>query len=209
MVRGCRLKFLALGYNRRVATSRRLRGAAAPGQARQVGQSRRAGQLVLADRPAIADGSPATAGGSAQRHRPLSAAPRKRSQAPRKAQKLSSRRGGLTERFGPASHGAGWCWDGIACEAGARLRSPHEQDRIEAIPSTYTEKHAAPRHRPSQPELPAGGTGIRTAERPGGNPRAVRVTSASEWIRSPCRRRRRARRGRGSSPASPRSRPRS
>jgi hypothetical protein len=31
--------------------------------------------------------------------------------------------------------------------------------------------------------------------------------SASEWIRSPCRRRRRGRRGRGSSPASPRSRP--
>jgi hypothetical protein len=33
------------------------------------------------------------------------------------------------------------------------MRPPPEQDRNEAIPSTYTEKHATLRHHPSQPEL--------------------------------------------------------
>jgi hypothetical protein len=56
----------------------------------------------------------------------------------------------------------------------------------------------------ADPGSPNGPQEGRTAR---GRPRAVRVTRLP-WIRSPCRRRRRAWRGPGSSPASPRSRPR-
>jgi hypothetical protein len=95
---------------------------------------------------------------------------------------------------------------------------PLNQDRIRAIPNAYTEKHAPLRHRSPQPARryptgdPASGkragdpaSGKRTAR---GRPPGRSSDSASEWIRSPCRRRhRRGRREPGSSPASPRSRP--
>jgi hypothetical protein len=114
--------------------------------------------------------------------------------------------------------------------------SPLNQDRNRAIPRPYAEKHATRQHHKSQPALPpssrvppsakapgiaqvprhparlaeSGETpGIRKAERPGGRPPGRSDNPASEWIRSPCRRRRRDRPERGSSRASPRSRPQS
>src|SRR6266567_4729053 len=50
--------------------------------------------------------------------------------------------------------------------------SPMIQDRMGPIPSTYTEKHAPRQHPEEQPGPPRAGK----AERPGADPRAVRVT---------------------------------
>src|ERR1700691_5257055 len=54
---------------------------------------------------------------------------------------------------GPASH-VRWCWDGMACKAGVRVRStPVLKIALGPIPSTYTQKHA-PQATQAPPETP-------------------------------------------------------
>jgi hypothetical protein len=108
------------------------------------------------------------------------------------AASLRSRAGGVAERFGP---------QGPSATTGAPVRYVASKDCAsrQLLRAGCDTSGAAAGQGRQHPDR-------RTAR---GNPRAVRVTSASEWIRSPCRRHRRARRGPSPSPASPRSRPRS
>jgi len=167
---------------------------------------------------------PATAGGWARRHRSSVQCRGRRNAVPRTAQRGTAERSArCREADGAFRSGLTRCWMVLGRDR-VRGRSPiaiSPMNKIALrlypalIPRNMRHLGTVRHNRSSRQGAPTSGqAGIRTGRHPDrrtarGNPRAVRVTSTSEWIRSPCRHRRRARRGRGSSPASPRSRPRS
>jgi hypothetical protein len=44
-------------------------------------------------------------------------------------------RGRVAERFGPASHGVGWCWDGIAARPESDCDLPHDKIALRRYPA--------------------------------------------------------------------------